>query len=126
MSVVVSSGGAVHARSPRNRETLPGGRVFEIPYLAGGPARIWHRAGIAAGRLSGFTGPVPPPLLIRVFSCGRDGRRRRCRWSTSLLLALRADRVDSRGSRGAPPARRARGGLSSIGRASDCGSEGHG
>src|SRR5436305_13933955 len=40
-----------------------------IPYLAGGPARIWHRAGIAAGRLSGFTGPVPPPLLIRVFSC---------------------------------------------------------
>jgi hypothetical protein len=40
-----------------------------IPYLAGGPARIWHLADVAAGRLSGFTGPVPPPLLIRVFSC---------------------------------------------------------
>jgi hypothetical protein len=89
MSVVVSSGGADPARSPRNRETLPGGRVFEIPYLAGGPARIWHRAGIAAGRLSGFTGPVPPPLLIRVFSCGGDGRRRRCQRSTSRRLAPR-------------------------------------
>src|SRR5688500_1286953 len=40
-----------------------------IPYLAGGPARIWHLADVAAGRLSGFTGPVPPPLLIRLFSC---------------------------------------------------------
>src|SRR4029079_13117941 len=48
-----------------------GGRVW-IPYLAGGPARICHLAGVAAVRLSGFTGPVPPPLLIRVFSCPRS------------------------------------------------------
>ena len=54
-------------RDPSRRKGLGG-----IPYLAGGPARIWHLAGVAAGRLSGFTGPVPPPLLIRVFSCPRS------------------------------------------------------
>src|SRR4029078_6332782 len=55
----------------KTKRPFLGGRVW-IPYLAGGPARIWHLAGVAAGRLSGFTGAVPPPLLIRVFSCPRS------------------------------------------------------
>ena len=36
----------------------------ELPYLAGGPARIWHLADSTSIGCRGFIGPVPPPLLI--------------------------------------------------------------
>ena len=50
----------------------------EFPYLAGGPARIWHLADSTPVGCRGFIGPVPPPLLIRALQlCGdRTGRRR--------------------------------------------------
>ena len=50
----------------------------EFPYLAGGPARIWHLADSTPVGCRGFNGPVPPPLLIRALQlCGdRTGRGR--------------------------------------------------
>src|SRR5262245_59812345 len=57
------------------RRTLPRGRVHRgSPYLAGGPARNWHLAGSAPVGCRGFNGPVPPPLLIVLFSW-RDGTK---------------------------------------------------
>ena len=54
-------------RRPSTRR-VPGGS----PYLAGEPARNWHLAGSAPVGCRGFNGPVPPPLLIALFSW-RDG-----------------------------------------------------
>src|SRR5262249_53194421 len=50
----------------------------EVPYLAGGPARIWHLADSTPVGCRGFNGPVPPPLLIRALQLSGDptGRRR--------------------------------------------------
>src|SRR6187200_651834 len=51
----------------------------EFPYLAGGPARIWHLADSTPVGCRGFIGPVPPPLLIRALQlcADRTGRTRR-------------------------------------------------
>ena len=47
------------------------------PYLAGGcPARNWHLAGVAAGRLSWLQRAGPSTTLDRLFSCGADGTGR--------------------------------------------------
>ena len=57
------------ARGPGIRtawpESVEGVSEGSIPHLAGGPARIWHLAGVAPVGCRGFIGPVPPPLLIR-------------------------------------------------------------
>jgi hypothetical protein len=49
---------------------------LRLTYLAGGPARTWHLAWTLTrpAGCRGFIGPVPPPLLISVFSCGRSVR----------------------------------------------------
>jgi len=52
----------------------------EFPYLAGGPARIWHLADSTPVGCRGFIGPVPPPLLIRALQLyvDRTGLPRTC------------------------------------------------
>src|SRR5206468_3752547 len=61
-------GGSTTRCSPRESRDPPcaeGSTRGAFPYLAGGPARIWHLAGSTPVGCRGFNGPVPPPLLIK-------------------------------------------------------------
>ncbi len=62
--------GAAAGHGPRTRTTwsLRGSSEGSVPYLAGGPARIWHLADLASVGCRGIDGPVPPPLWISTSS----------------------------------------------------------
>ena len=65
---------AGRASGPDTRRPFLGGRVSGgFPYLAGGPARIWHLADVAAGRLSWHRRAGPSATLDKSYSVAADG-----------------------------------------------------
>lgn len=85
---------AVRASGPgTGRDRLGGVRGLrrEFPYLAGGPARIWHLADSTPVGCRGFNGPVPLPLLIRALrlcadATGQTAPASTCYASPGLIL----------------------------------------
>ena len=78
--------GPVETEDPSSRKGLR-----EFPYLAGGPARIWHLADSTPVGCRGFNGPVPPPLLIRALQlcADRTGRGRAVSTRPKVRSAIR-------------------------------------
>src|SRR5690349_18394736 len=75
--------GSAGDRLETERPFLPEGPRREVPYRAGEPARNWHLAGVAAGRLSWLQRAGPSATLDKSYSVAADGRRRRSRLSTA-------------------------------------------